>query len=149
EGERDRRQVGGRIGVRQRPPDRAAVTDLWVADLPGGVGQQRQFASEQIGTCYSVMGGQRADRDVTVILAHIAELIQPADIDQRIWSGEAQLHERHQRMTAREKLRVFPGLSGKADSVVDGRGALIGKRCRDQLGRPSLAAARTALTMLW
>ncbi len=37
-------QVGRRVTVRERPADRAPVPHLRVADAPGGVRQQRQFA---------------------------------------------------------------------------------------------------------
>ena len=42
-----RRQVGRGVAVRERAADRAAVPDLRIADLAGGVGQQRQFAGQQ------------------------------------------------------------------------------------------------------
>ena len=69
-----RGQVGGGVGVGQRTADRAAVADLRVADLPGGVGEQRQFAGQQAGPGQVVMGGERPDRDVAALVADVGQL---------------------------------------------------------------------------
>ena len=42
------RKVGSRIAVRDRSADRAAVAHLRIADLAGGVPQQRGLRTEQI-----------------------------------------------------------------------------------------------------
>ena len=43
EGQQDGRQVGGRVAVGDRAADGAAVAHLRVADLAGGVGEQRDL----------------------------------------------------------------------------------------------------------
>ena len=50
------RQVGGRVAVGDRAADRAAVAHLRVADLAGGVLQQRHVLGEQVG-CSRGRGG--------------------------------------------------------------------------------------------
>ena len=65
---------------------------------------------------------------------------------------EPQLHQRQQRMTARQVLAVFAGLGGQVECLLDGACPPVGERCRNHDAScadwPSLAAASTARTML-
>ena len=58
QGQQHRRKIGRRIAVRDRSADRAAVAHLRIADLSGGVAQQRGLRSEKIGAFEIVMAGQ-------------------------------------------------------------------------------------------
>ena len=63
EREHDRRQVRGRIAVRERAADRAAMPHLRIADQPGRVRDERVVLLQQRRRRDVVMARQRADRD--------------------------------------------------------------------------------------
>ena len=149
-------QVGRGVAVRQRPADRAPVPDLRVADLARGVREQRQGPGQHVGVLEVVVAGQRPDRDVPVLLAHVAELLDRPEVDEHLRHGQPQLHERQQRVTAGQELGVVAVLTGKIKSFRNGSRATVAERCRDHRAispgaepSPSSAAARTARTMLW
>ena len=131
EHEDHRRQVARGVGVHQRAADRAAVADLRVADLAGGVGEQRQLAAEQAGVRHVVMGGEGPDRDVAVLLPDVGELAEPADVDQHLGHGQPELHEREQRVPAGQEFRVLAALRGQAQGLVHRPGPLVGEGCGD------------------
>ena len=80
----------------QRAADRAAVADLRVADLAGDLGEQRQFAPEQVVPRQIVVAGEGPDGDMAALVADEGELAEPADVDQDRRHGQAKLHEREQ-----------------------------------------------------
>ena len=89
EGEQHRRQVGGGIAVRDRAADRAAVAHLRIADERRRLGERRAALGEQrIGDEVGV-ARQRADRDPVAVLADVAELLQPADVDEERRAGRS------------------------------------------------------------
>ena len=66
-----------------RAADRSAVPDLRVADVPGGAGQQatalgQDRVERQIG-----VPAERADRDPVAVLAHVAKVVEAADVDEQ------------------------------------------------------------------
>ncbi len=133
--------------ISRLPDDRAPVPDLGVADLPGGVGEQRQVAAEQAGRGQVGVSAQRAHRDMTAVVADVAEVTEPADVDQGLRHGQAQLHQREQRMPAGQELRAVAALGRQLKSLIQGGGPLIGKGCGDQPSRLSFAVMPTALVM--
>ena len=60
----DRRQVLRRIGLAQRPADRAAVTDHRVSDHDLGLGEDGEDLCEQLGLQQFHVPGQRPDPDL-------------------------------------------------------------------------------------
>jgi len=80
--------------VRDRAADRAAVPDLRVTDLPGGVGEQRHLATEKFGILDIVMPGQGADRDVGALVGDVGQVTQAAQVDDHLGGGQPQLHQR-------------------------------------------------------
>ena len=131
----------------QRTADRAAVADLRVADLSGSVREQRQFAAEQTGLGQVVMAGEGPHSDFAAIVADIRELLEPADVHQDLGHGQAQLHERQQRMPPGQELCLVATLGRQVQGLVHRPGPPVSEGSGDQLTHPSLAA-RTALTML-
>ena len=69
-----RRQVRRRVAVGDRAADRAAVADLGVADLAGGVGQQRHVGLQHLGDLEVAMAGQGADGDVVAVVADVGQV---------------------------------------------------------------------------
>src|SRR5437868_13886852 len=93
--------------MRRRPTDRPPVANLRVTDLSGGAGQQPQLVLQQVGELDVVVGGQCANRDMAVFLTDVAEVADAADVDQKGWCREPQLHQRDEAMPARENLRLL------------------------------------------
>ena len=92
------------------------------------------------------MPGERADRDPVAVLADVAQVVEPADVDEQRRAREAQAHRRNERVAAGQELRVLVAAEQR-DRLVDRAGALVLEGGRDHA--PALAAAWTALTMLW
>ena len=68
-----------------------SVPDLGVTDVPGGAGQEATALGQhrierQIG-----VPAERADRDPVAVLAHVAEVVEAADVDQQRRPREAKL----------------------------------------------------------
>jgi hypothetical protein len=82
--------------VRDRAADGAAVAHLRVADLPGRLCQQRHLAREQPGCLQFAVPGQRADRDVIAAVLDVGQARHPAEVDEDLRHGQAQLHQRQQ-----------------------------------------------------
>jgi hypothetical protein len=163
EGDQRHRQVGGRVGVRERAADGAPVPDLRVADLGGGVRQQRcRLPHQRRGGQLGVPRG-RSDDQLTVRAADPAQPVRPADVDQHRGRGQPQLHHRQQRVAAGQQLGVVAVLGQQADRFCGRAGRQVVERGGDHrapsgspsglpgTGRspaPAAAAASTALTML-
>src|SRR5262249_34108536 len=103
-----------------------------------------------------VVAGERADREVAAVVADVAELAEPADVDQGLRHRQPQLHQREQRVPAGQELRLLTA-GRQVQGVVHGGGPLVGEGHGDHQARLSLAAvawfslaaASTARTMLW
>ncbi len=66
-----------------RAADRAAVAHLWVADERGGLSDQRAVLREHRVADELRMPSERADRDPVAVLAHIAQVVESADVDEQ------------------------------------------------------------------
>ena len=92
------------------------------------------------------MARQRSDRDPVTVVVHVAQIVEPPDVDEQSRTGEPQAQERNQRVPAREN----PGVLVAAEELhglFDRTGTGVLERCGDHV--PALAAASTARTMLW
>ena len=92
------------------------------------------------------VAGERADRDPVAVLAHVAEVVEPADVDEERRTREAEAQERNQRVAAGEQLRVLVAPE-QLDRLLDRPGPFVLEGGGDH--EPALAAACTARTMLW
>ena len=92
------------------------------------------------------MAGEGADRDPVAVLAHVAQIVEPADVDEHRGACKAKTQHRDQRVPAGEDLRVLAAPSSSIASSSD-------RRARTRTRRESAPAPspppRTALTMLW
>src|SRR5207245_7989900 len=75
------REVAEGVGMGGGAADGSPVSDLRVADLRCGAAQDRQPALDQVGKLDVVMCGQGAERDVTVLLPDVVEVLDPPDVD--------------------------------------------------------------------
>ena len=128
-----------------RAADRPAVADLRVADVAGGAGEQAAALGEHRVEREVGVPAERADRDPVAVVAHVAEVVEPADVDEQRRPREAEPEQRDQRVAAGDQLGVLA--PEQLDRLVDRAGARVLERGRDHA--PALAAAWTALTMLW
>ena len=138
ERENHRRQIGGGIAVGERAADRASMTDLRVADLPGRVGDDRTVLPE--GGCRGdvLVPRQRADRDRVPFLPDVRQIADTADVDQERRPGDAELHRRDERVPTGEQLRVLP-LREELDRVIGMLGDDVVEPCRDHRATSSIA----------
>jgi hypothetical protein len=83
------------------------VPDLRVADLAGGVREQRHLTSEQFGVLDVVVPGQSADRHVRAAVGDVGQVTQATQVDDHLGGGQPQLHQRQQGMAAGHELRVL------------------------------------------
>ena len=139
-----------------RPADGAAVADLGVADVGRGVGQDRRVALEHVADLDVAVAGERADGDVVALVPDVVELVEPADVDEHRRGGEAQLHEREERVAAGEDLGLVAVLGEQRQGLVGRAGPDVVERGGDHCCTatfvpplPVLAAASTDWTMLW
>ena len=112
ERQHDRRIVGRRIRVREAAAERAAVADLRIADLTGGIGHHRALLTQHRGRGHVVMDRRGADLDLAVLLANAGEAGNARDVDERRRLAQSQLHQRHEAVAAGEQLsRPCPAAS--------------------------------------
>ena len=116
--------------MRQRAADRAAVTDLRVADQAGRVGDQRAVLLGERVVVQLVVARARPDRQVVAPVPHPAQLGHPADVDQRARLGEAQLHQREEAVAAGDELGVLLRAQ-QLEGVVGQLRDLVVEACRD------------------
>ena len=152
EREHHRRQVRRGVAVGQRTGERAAVANLRVADFTGRSREERDVLGEDLAVLDVVVAGEPTDRDVVAGVVDVREVAEAAHVDEHRRGGEAELHERQQRVPAGEDLGVVAVLGEQRDRFVDGVGACVGELGRDHERLPALMAsapAITDLTMLW
>ena len=130
--------------MRDRPADRAAVAHLRIADQAGCVREDRTSRAHRVVAHQVRVPRHRADRQSVAVVAHAAQLGDPADVDKKLRRGEAHPHRRHQRVPAGQDRRVVAAAQ-ELDRLVDRARRRVLERRRDHAS----AAARTAWTMLW
>ena len=161
QGQAERRQVAGRIGMGDRPADRAAVADLHVADVGDGLDRDLQRGRvEDLG-----IGRQRADLVAAVGLRPDApELVEAADVDERVGARQPQLHAAaagsgrrpspwrpppafaiaagHRRRTTPGDSRTLPGSCLASLRAIDGSPHGLGRVRHVQVADPERTQAR-------
>jgi hypothetical protein len=100
-----RRVVGGRVGVRDAAADRPAVADEPVADLAGGLRDDRADADGKLRARDVGVRGERADRQLAV-RGDLGEPGNPPDVDERGRRCQPHLHQRQEAVPTREHLGI-------------------------------------------
>ena len=72
----------------------------------------------------------RADGEAVAAFTNVAEVGDPADVDDEPRRGEAELHRRNQAVAARQQLGLVAMLHEQRDRLVEGRGPVILEGCR-------------------
>ena len=116
-----------------RAADRAPVADLLVGDQARRVGDDgRAFAAAS--SAWRVPAPIRSSPSSAPMPRSSS---RPLMSTSKLGAAEAQLHQREQRVTAREQLRVLAALGERADRVVDRVGAVVVELGGDHEAPPS------------
>ena len=103
----DRRQFGGRIGVRKTAADGAAIAGLAMADmaqrLAPAAGNACAISARRFELALARHG---ADAQPAVADRDAAQVGDAAEIDEMIDDHVAEIHHRHERLPARQNLGV-------------------------------------------
>lgn len=139
--ERDRRarQFGSGVGVRQAAADRASVAVLDVADVAGGLRQQRnQFADQRVVLQLVLPnpGAHLQDVGPALDLLQVTDLV---DVDQCLRPGKPHVEHGEKALSSREDEGVVAVLALERDGLIDGFGIAVREWRR--LHRLSLVAA--------
>jgi len=148
EREDDRGQLGGRVGVDDAADDRAAVAHRGMGDLAEGLGDERRGARDLLGALDGRLPRPRPDRQPAVVEADVVELVDVVDVDEVRRLGDAEVHQRHKTLTARQDARLLPGRRQHGDRLARARGTVVGERGRlhGSLLTPGCADGPTLMT---
>ena len=95
------------------------------------------------------MTSERADRDVVATVPDVRQVLHGTDVDEHRRRCEPQLHERQQRVPAREELGVVAVLGQQRERLVGRPGPCVVEGGGDHAFTAWPDAASTAFTMLW
>ena len=139
-----------RIGLAQRPADRAPVAHDRIGDHTLGVVQHREVLAGDRRRQEVGVAGHRADDEVVAVDGDRAELAgQIVDVDQVLRPGEAELHHRQQAVPAGDHARLRAELLEERDRMVDAGGTFVGERCWNLHGYLLLWVARAPARNRW
>src|SRR6516225_5643794 len=91
----------------ERAADSAAVARLTMSDLKQGLVHDREMRAHQVGELEIPLARHGADLERTVALADEGEPLDAVDIDDVVGLHEAEVEHGHQRLPAREELRIL------------------------------------------
>ena len=121
------------------------MTNLRVADVLGHLRDDCAALTEHRVADELGMTRERPDRDPITVLAHVAQVVEPSDVDEHRGAYKAKTQHRNERLSAGEDLRVLA--AQQLDRLVEGPRPLVLEPGGNHAC--AFAAASTALTMLW
>ena len=77
-----RRKIAGRVGVGKCASQRALRPHLWVAYLVSCFGEHWRGAVDHVRELDLAVGGHRADRQLTILAAHVRQARNASDVHQ-------------------------------------------------------------------
>ncbi len=123
---RDRHQLGRRIEMAQRAAERAAIAGLPMPDLRDRLVHQRAASAHQVGKFDVALARHGADLERAVVLADVAQAVDPVEIDDMVGQHVAHVEHRHQRLPAGEQFGIVEAAE-EADDVRRRARIVIGK----------------------
>jgi hypothetical protein len=82
-----------------------------VADERGRVGDEAALFLEKVVALHVAVAGHGADGDMVALVAHVLQVLDAPEVDEDRRRREAELHDREQRVTARQELRLIAVLA--------------------------------------
>ena len=126
-----RRQLGGRIGMREAPAERAARADLGMADEGQGQRHQGAALANQRGPLQRALAGEGADLQAAVGAGdHGGELGHAIDVDHVARPDEAEVEHWHQALPAGQDLRRVAVAGQEPERLLDRGGVVIAETGR-------------------
>jgi len=101
------------------------VTNLRIADLPGRGGKHGHTIPQQLAGLDISMTSESSDRNMITVVSNERELTPAPDIDEHRRCGQAQLHQRQERMAAGEDLGLIAVFGQHSEGVLHGVGAHV------------------------
>ncbi len=95
----------------------APVAHLGIANLVGGIGEQRDLLFQQRRRLEVVVTRQGADGDLIATLLDVRKTGNPADVDEHRRGGKPQLHQWQERMAAGNQLGLVAVLAKQGDGL--------------------------------
>ncbi len=123
------RPVAGRIVVAQAADDRAHLPHDRIGDDIGGLLEQAPAFGDHGRSLERRVTGQRADREVTVLLPDVIETREPVDVDEDRRSGQPEAHGRDQALAARQHPGIEAVLGEQGRGFVDRPWFHVVERC--------------------
>ena len=136
ERQRDRRLLGGGVGVGERSTDRSPVADLEVPDLACRCRQQRRGRANLGVLAHHPVAGHGAQGKPLAVVVHTGELVERVQVDQMFETSQSQGEHGHQALTASQHLGLLTMLSEKAKGLAERLGAVVGEGSRLHLRVP-------------
>ena len=138
--------------------ERSAVAHLRVTDQRRGPGQQRRVRRHERGANDVAVGRHRADHERGPVVANVdAGEARSREVDHHRWAGQAQLHERQERLTTGDHASVVAMLAEQLDCMIGSSCEQVSERHGDHDALPSAtdcpeacaAAHCTDSTIIW
>ncbi len=99
-------EILGRVGLAERPADRAPVAHERVGDDPLGLGEDAVVLGQQRRVEHGGMARHRPDSDLVAVELDVVEVGQAVDVDERLGAGQPELHHRQQAVASRQQPSV-------------------------------------------
>jgi len=122
-GERDRRQLGRRVGVGQAAADGALAADGRMADVRHGLGHQRGGGTHGRTVLDGPLTDHRPDLHGTVGDVQGLEAGDAGEVDEHLGCGEAQRHQWPEALPAGDHPRLVAVLRQRVEHLLDRVGA--------------------------
>ena len=143
----DARQVARGVAVGEGAADGPAMLDRGVSQEAGGEGEDAAVLLDQGVVVHVAVAGKGADGEVVALVAHVAQVVEPVQVDQDRGRGEAQPHQRDQGVPAGDELGLVAVLTEELYGVVDRFGDLVVEGHRVHYASPpscgALASSRS------
>jgi hypothetical protein len=125
QGQGDRGELRGRIGVRKISADSTAISDLRVRDMGQCFADQGKQACKRCIALQRPVPRQGADPGRRGRRTNAGKIPDLVDVDQDSGSGQAKIHRWYQALSAGQKFRVVAMFGLERERVLEGSGGYV------------------------
>ena len=125
----DRRQLGGRIGVRKAAADGAAIANRRMRDVRHRFSDERHALGHEPAALNGALACHATDPHIARVVLYIAELGKAVQIHQHRWRGEPEVHRRNEALPAGQRLRIAAVLGEQRQRFVERLRTKVFERC--------------------